>query len=307
MIERILLPLDGSPLAERALPYAMRIASATGARLILMHGIVPPVIPRQPDFDVGMFARKLGEGQVVIPFASATGIEIDAVTHDVYVDKVAEGICETIVEQGADLVVMSTHGHSGFGRWLYGSVADQVLHRATVPIVLVPATTDHAWPDGAAFRILIPLDGSGFAEEVLEPVGRLATALEAELVLVGASGPLEYAYAEGVPFVRAGFDAALRETRDYLEGVAARVRATGQRVTVDAETGRAGTVIEGITKRRHIDLIAMATHGRSGVARLALGSVATELLHRSTVPLLVWRPAPLRHAEPAANASTSAP
>jgi len=306
MVERILLPLDGSPFGERALPYALRLASATGARLILMHGHAPLVIAKEPDFDVQAFARRLRDGQVVVPYTATAGIEIEAVTHDVYMDKVADGICETIVAQGADLVVMSTHGHGGLGRWLYGSVADQVIRQSPVPLVLVPVTCDHIWERSAALRIMVPLDGSTFAEEVLDPVGKLASALKAELLLVGAAGPLEYGYADGVPFTRSGFDAALKETNEYLEGVAARLRAAGQRVTVDAQTGQAGPVIDGIARRRHVDLIAMATHGRSGMARAALGSVATEMLHRSTVPLLLWHPVALRQTSEPMAASASA-
>ena len=306
MVERILLPLDGSPFGERALPYALRLASATGARLILMHGHAPLVIAKEPDFDVQAFARRLRDGQVVVPYTATAGIEIEAVPHDVYMDKVAEGICETIVAQGADLVVMSTHGHGGLRRWLYGSVADQVIRQSPVPLVLVPVTCDHVWEEAATLRILVPLDGSAFAEEVLDPVGKLASALKAELLLVGAAGPLEYGYADGVPFTRSGFDAALKETNEYLEGVAARLRAAGQRVTVDAQTGQAGPVIDGIARRRHVDLIAMATHGRSGMARAALGSVATEMLHRSTVPLLLWHPVALRQTSEPMAASASA-
>lgn len=306
MVERILVPLDGSPFGERALPYALRLASATGARLILMHGHSPLVITSEPDFDVQAFATRLREGHVVVPSTSTTGIEIEAVTHDIYMDKVAEGICETIVEQGADLMVMSTHGYGGLGRWLYGSVADQVIRQSPVPVVLVPVTCDHVWED-TALRILVPLDGSSYAEEVLDPVGKLAAALKAELLLVGAAGPLEYGFAGGLPFAVSGFDAALTETREYLERIAARLRADGHTVTVDAETGQAGTVIDSMARRRHADLIAMATHGRSGIARAALGSVATELLHRSTVPLLLWRPAALRHATQPMTTSASAP
>jgi nucleotide-binding universal stress UspA family protein len=221
-------------------------------------------------------------------------------------NKTAEGICEAIVEQGADLVVMSTHGHGGIGRWLYGSVADQVIRQSPVPILLVPATCDHAWEGTAPLRIMVPLDGSAFGEEVLDPVGKLASTLKAELLLVGASGPLEYAYADGVPYMRGGLDVALRETRDYLESVAFRMRAEGHTVTADAETGRAGPVIDDLARRRHVDLVAMATHGRSGIARAALGSVATEVLHRSRIPVLLWRPTALRHATQPTAASASA-
>jgi len=306
MIAKILVPLDGSPLADRALPYAVRLASATGARLILMHGAVPPVIPKAPDFDVRVFAQRLRTGQILVPFTNASEIEIDAVAHDIFDDKVAEGICETIVETGAGLVMMSTHAHTGLGRWIHGGVADQLLCQSPVPVVLIPPTCAQVWPDDCSLRILVPLDGSRFAGEILEPVATLAATLKAELLLVGASGPLEQGYADGIGSIRSGFGAALRETRDYLDEVAARLRATGQSVTVDAEVGRPRAIIESISRRRHVDLIAMATHGRTGVARVALGSVASDLLHGTTVPLLLWRPAELRHAEQPAPLSTSA-
>jgi nucleotide-binding universal stress UspA family protein len=309
MIERILLPLDGSPLSERALPYAVSLASATAARLILMHAAVPPTIPKALPFDVETFARQVRAGQTTVPATALTGIEIDAVTHDIFPDKVAEGISQTVAEQRADLVVMSTHGHSGLGRMLYGSVADQVLCESPVPVVLVPATCENVWPETGPHRILVSLDGSRFAEEVLEPVGTLAAAMQAELVLVGATGPLEHSFAESPAGTQAGFDAAIRETREYLEGVASRLRAAGLTVSVEAETGRAGPVIDGITRRRHVHLIAMATHGRSGIARMTLGSVASEVLQRTTVPLFLWRPTGVRHApdRAATSAATSTP
>lgn len=306
MIERILLPLDGSSFAERALPYALRLASATGARLILMHAVVPPAIPRAPSFDVEQFAQRLRDEQVRVPFASSQGIAIDSITHDIFADQVAEGICEAIREQGADLMVMATHAHGALGRWLHGGVADQLLAQSPVPVVLIPPSCDRVWLDDSPLRILVPLDGSRFAEEMLEPVAQLATTMNAALLLVGASGPLESAYADGIPSIRTGFGAALHETHDYLDQVAAGLRAAGQTVMVDAEVGRPRAIIESIGRRRHVDLIAMATHWRTGVSRLALGSVASDLLHDSTVPLFLWRPAGARHAEEPTSVSTTA-
>ena len=305
MIERILLPLDGAPLAERALPYAMRLASATGARLILMHATVPTTTPSTPDFDVEGFARQLRGGQSMTPPTSMP-VQIDAVTREVLASRIAEGICETVVEQAADLVVMATHADSGLGRWLHGSVADQVLCQSPVPVVLIPPACERTWPDDGTLRILVPLDGSRLAEEMLEPVGTLGAALKTDLVLVGAASPLGPTYGEGVSTGQAGFGAVLQETHEYLDGVAARLRAAGRTVTVDAEVGQPRVVVESISRRRQVDLIAMTTHGRTGMARLALGSVAYELLRSSTVPLMVWRPSALRHAEESASATVSA-
>jgi nucleotide-binding universal stress UspA family protein len=305
MIQTILVPLDGSSLAERALPYGTRLASALGARLIVMHGRLPRETGSAPDFDVRAVARRLREGGTEPP-GTTTALDIEAITHYVYADEVAASICETVAEQGTDLIIMATHGRTGLGRWVYGSVADQVLCQSTVPVLLVTPACDAAWPEGAPRRILVPLDGSRLAEDALEPVCMLATALQASLVLVGASGPLATGYAESVPYARSGFDAAIRETHEYLETIARRLREAGQTVAVDAEVGQPGVVIDGIARRRHVDLIAMATHGRSGAARLALGSVASELLQRSTIPLLVWRPVSLRHAEELVTQASSA-
>jgi nucleotide-binding universal stress UspA family protein len=305
MIARILLPLDGSPLAERALPYGLRLASVLGAKLLLMHGQLPEPTATEPAFDLDGFAAQLRDGRI-LPTASVEGVEIETIIREIRAGRVAESICEAISSRVADLVVMSTHGHSGLGRWLYGSVAEQVLSQSPVPVVLISATADHTWTMDAPFRILVPLDGSRFGEEVLGKLDDVALPMKAELVLVGAAGPLESAYSAAAPTVRAGFDTALQETQAYLESVAGPLRERGYTVAVDAEIGRPGPIVEGVMRRRHIDLIAMATHGRTGIARLALGSVATEMLQRSTVPLLLWRPAALREM-PVRTLTTSAP
>jgi nucleotide-binding universal stress UspA family protein len=304
MIERILLPLDGSLLAERALPYALRLAAASGAKLILMHGL-QPTTPETPPFDLEGCAVSLREGRI-LPMADVAGVKIETALLEVRAGRVAECISEAVAGRAADLVVMSTHGHGGLGRWLYGSVAEQVLAQSPVPVLLVSATADRVWTTATPFRILVPLDGSRFGEEVLEQLDGVAQPLCAEVVLVGAAGPTEAAYHEAAPAVRTGFDTALKETQAYLESVADRLRARGYTVAVDAEIGQPGPVVDGIMRRRHIDLVAMATHGRTGIARLALGSVATELLQRAPVPLLLWRPAALREI-PTRSLTTSVP
>ncbi len=290
MTRTVLLPLDGSSLAERALPYAAHLASVSGARLVMMHGQPPVAAPGAPQFDVQAFAQLVREEQAVGALSDPRRIQIDAVTSTVYTDKTAEGICATARELGADAIVMSTHGKSGPGRWLYGTIADQVLRQATVPVILVSALCDHQWTGQAPFRILVPLDGSTFAEEVIAPVSDLARTLDAELHLIGAVSNHGETHAEGLSSLQSGTDAEIRAMHDYLDRVAARLRADGRTVHVDVEAGIAPTIIDEATRRRHIDLVAMATHGRSGVARLALGSVASQTLQRTTVPMFLVRP-----------------
>jgi nucleotide-binding universal stress UspA family protein len=229
---------------------------------------------------------------------------VEAVICDVYTDRVAEAICESAAEQQADLIVMSTHGHGSSGRSIYGSVADQVVSQSPIPIVLVPTMTPRPWPAQAPLRILVPLDGSRFAEEVLGPVVDLAAATRADLLLIGAVDPGSSLYSGGVPPMESTSEAELHDMRAYLAGVADRLRESGLRVRTDAEVGPAAAVIDGAAQRRHIDLVAMATHGRSGVARLTLGSVASATLQRSGVPLFLVRPAALRPIVTSVRVST---
>lgn len=289
MFKNMLLPHDGSSVSERAVPFALHLASAIGARLILMHGRVPLATPRAPDFDVEGFAMSLRESEAVGAIGVPRRVQIDAVAPDVPTDGVPEGICATATEQQADLIVMSTHGHGRSGHSLYGSVAERVLCQSPVPVVLVPASTRHAWLAQPTFRILVPLDGSRFAEEVLGPIEDLAAALKAELFLVGAVEALASPSMERDPLSASAYERELGEMRQYLDGVADRLRESGIVVRTEVEVGRAASVIDGIAQRRHIDLIAMATHGRRGLNRLLVGSVADKVLRGTIAPLLLYR------------------
>jgi nucleotide-binding universal stress UspA family protein len=236
------------------------------------------------------FVRALRESGRFGALAGPRPIEVSAIARAAYPETVADEICATGESQGVGIIVMSTHGRSGLGRWLYGSIADQVLRKAHVPVLLISAACDHPWPERGPLRILVPLDGSDLAEAVLGSASDLAALLQAKLVLVSAVGPREYPPNDGVLVVRFGLDSELRETREYLKGVAKRLRGSGASVEAIAEVGRAGRVIDAIARERKVDLIAMTTHGRSGLARLTLGSVATETLQRTAVPLLLTRP-----------------
>jgi nucleotide-binding universal stress UspA family protein len=195
--------------------------------------------------------------------------------------------------------VLATHGRSGLGRWLYGSVADHVLRHAPVPVLLISAGCAPAWPESGPGRILVPLDGSALAEAALAPAAALAGILRARLLLLRAVVPpvaTETAYATGHPYATgqpyAYWDPAeaLEATRSYLEPLAGGLRERGLTVDVEAAEGPPAAAIASSAWERGAGLIAMATHGRSGVGRLVLGSVATTTLHLAAVPLLLVRP-----------------
>jgi nucleotide-binding universal stress UspA family protein len=218
-------------------------------------------------------------------------------------------ILDTARDRGVDLIVMSTHGWGGLERWLYGSVADQVLRRAHVPVLLVPAACAVPWPAGGAPRVVVPLDGSAFAEEAVAPATDLARALGADLLLVRVvdsrrDGPGSRGRDAGPPAATAA--AAVAEAREYLERMARSLRAAGQTAEVRVMVGASPpAAIVAAAREAGGAMIAMTTHGRGGLARLALGSVATETLQLADVPLLLVRPEAMRSAQ--APASTGSP
>jgi nucleotide-binding universal stress UspA family protein len=199
-----------------------------------------------------------------------------------------------IIDAGRDfdLIAMATHGRSGIGRWVYGSVADKVLHGASVPVLLVrarPAATAGAVPPR---RILLPLDGSELAEQALPLALALAERAGAELILaqsiasaaMALANPYGYGVgaAELLEHVQAGAQA-------YLEDVGQRLADGRLTVRTEVRLEPAAEAILDVASEKQADLIVMSTHGRSGVGRWVLGSVADRVLRGTTVPVLLVR------------------
>ncbi len=312
MRKTIVVPLDGSSLAARAVPYATRLARGTGGRLVFVQATLAPPLPGQSEREARAAATRRAEIELnaVVDRLRAEGLTAEA---RVYHEDAPTAILDAAAQDGADLIVMSTHGRSGLGRWVYGSVADRVLRAATIPMLLVPAACTGSWPADRPLRILVPLDGSPLAEAALGPAAELARTLGAELLLLQV---LEYplpAVADGGTYMPPwDQDADLAAARQYLEAIADGLRATGQRVAVLAvaappsPVAQAVTTIAAVIQDEHVDAIAMGTHGRGGLARLVMGSVATGVLQHATVPVLVVRPAatPARDAQTAAQSAT---
>lgn len=304
MLENILVPLDGSPLADRALPYAAALARASGGRLILLQAV---------DNTLGLGRRPTDEPdpRTRLEATAATlreaGMTAEPRLCHLYLEEVGPAIVRTARELAVELIVMSTHGRSGIGRWVYGSVADAVLREAGVPVLLIPAACQRPWPTDRKPRILVPLDGSDLAIEVLGPAAELANLLDADLMLLQAISPAPYV--EGYYYVETDLDQQMADVRAALETTAERLRTAGRRVEVRTALGYPITVITETAKEEGIDLIAMATHGRGGLARLVMGSVATGTLQRAGLPVLLVRPAalPLAMSEPVAPEASAIP
>jgi nucleotide-binding universal stress UspA family protein len=282
--KHILVPLDGSPLAERTLPYAQSIAAAGPGSLVLLR-VIPPVEDHHAADRTtvaeaeGYLADVAGR---LAPLATETAV-VEGDPTQVIRDEVAQ--------RGIDLVAMSTHGRSGIGRWIYGSVADAVLRHAPVPVLLVSATAQVArWPSDRPLRILLTLDYSAVSEAVLEPAGALADTLKAELILLSVTPLLTSPDPYGGAFLAYDPEQDRAERRQYLEGIAVKQRAAGRTVKVCDAFGLIDSSILDVARSEGVDLIAMATHGSGGVTRLMMGSVASSIVQRATVPLLVIRP-----------------
>jgi nucleotide-binding universal stress UspA family protein len=209
--------------------------------------------------------------------------------------------------RAADLIALAPRAHPGLGRWLYGDTTEHVLRHASAPVLLVPETCTHTWEapgagappsegaaEGPRRRVLVPLDGSEAALAALDPAGagNLAAALAAEVLLlhVVAPGPSWPPFgSRGGGSGGAADDPAA--ARGQLEDSVVVLRDRGLSAQSLLESGPPAPTIARVAAEQGVDAIAMATHGRTGLARLVMGSVADETLRRSPVPVLLVRPA----------------
>ncbi len=292
----ILTPLDGSARSEMALPLAARLALKTQAQLVLVQAIGEPdphaADPVQAQFH-DIAEAKAYLDNVAKPLA-AQGI---LVTRSVVSHDAARGILEEIGTHNADIIVMTTRGRSGPGRWLFGSVAEAVLARSPVPIWLVRADGDAAASifDQPA-RILVPLDGSRMSEAALPIAKTLAYTLNASLTLLHVVIPstltTDLALSQGEPGVSGPLYGEF-EAKMYLEDWVERLRIEGIHATNAVRNGSPAKEILAESEAAGAGLIVMATHGRTGVKRVIMGSVAMHVLGHGKLPLVVIRPAAL--------------
>lgn len=307
MTEHLFVPLDGSRVAETALPHAAALAQLLGARVTLARVPESMVVPAASG---GVWATKIVESgeareRAVAELSAVAardifeGIAVDWVAPDY---PVAQGLLQAIDECGADLVVMTSHGRSAAGRWVFGSVAQKLLRGASAPVYVVRAPEEaFVDPDGFAIPaapsfkvVVVPLDGSDHAEKALDPASELVQASGGELRLVTV--PTVPGYLKIVPETAGAIPEALLEraakAENYLEELISGLAQRGIRVEGDVEVLFAGAVTDGIleyAESRNAELIVMTTHGRGGVGRWLLGSVAEKLLGASPMPVLVVR------------------
>jgi nucleotide-binding universal stress UspA family protein len=304
--QTILVPLDGSPLAERAIAPAMRIARAMAkvsadapgepVRLVLLRAVSPTVLVAADPMlyeELGRMSQEealsylhstrdtLEAGDVVVDVQVVNGAPADAIVH----------YSET---HDVDLIVISSHGRTGGSRWVYGSVAEKVLHHAPCAVAVIRSQAEVEMFEKRT--ILVPLDGSPLAERALEPALAIAQGVGCDIMLARF-----LTSAEPVP---EGLATPDRSYEEYLATAAEMERAEAetylQHVYASLPTGHAffdvivgkGDVADALVDyaaRHHVDLIVMSSHGRSGVSRWLYGSVAEKVLRGAHCATLIVR------------------
>ena len=305
---KILVPLDGSDLAERALPLAQLVAGAMSIPMELAEAfdVLPPAVHNRSSrmaLDL-MLAEQQRRSQRYLSEVrerlQPTEYPLTTVTLPGWPD---QAIAEWARQDPDALVVMTTHGRGGLARWALGSVADRVLHTVPNAVLIVRANDTEAVPAG--FRtVLVPVDGSNLAEMALEHAVSLAMALEAKVALIRTTHTARHyrsriagsAVASGYSpdrFVNELMRDDADEVSNYLTQVQNRLVAEhGENSRADILHLRHDSPAQAIIEHAETQptLIVMTSHGRGGVGRLILGSVADRVVRHSNAPVLVIRP-----------------
>lgn len=318
MFKRILVPLDGSMRAERALKVAARIARAAEGSIVLLQVVtapndyatslygpylVQPVIPTEEVVE-RREARAKAYIESVSQSETLAGVNVET---RIVVGAAVQAIDDVAREEDADLIVLCSHGDTGFKRWVLGSVAQGLTRTCHVPVLVLHeegTVPDSAFPDPVrplrSIVAEVALDGSEFAEAAILPAAKLVAALAAPvqgaLVLTRVVPPSPQGHA---PDTR---ELALHEAKTYLQqvcqkyaGVARQYNlslrsaiSTGKEVAgILIRSAEQGDTLEGNRLAGGCDLIAITTHGRGGLQRLAQGSVTERVLGATRLPLLV--------------------
>jgi nucleotide-binding universal stress UspA family protein len=297
----LLVPVDGSPFGEHALPLALGIARRAGADIRVVHVHLPlePIIlreriqhhsgldawlrRRQQEYLDGLIRRLARVTTVPVRPIFMEGCEITA-------------SLEAAARSGADLIVMASHGRGPLARLWCGNIADGLMRRLSIPLLLVrgyEAPADLAG-DPLMRHVLVPLDGSELAERVLEPAVALGTLMGADHTLLHVA-PLvtDSSVGYGGGSRRPPGSRRQAEMWTYLRRVAdrpgARTLRVHPRVVLDEQPTAASNLR--YARAHDVDLIALATRGRGGLSRLLRGGVADRVARGASVPVLVFRPA----------------
>jgi nucleotide-binding universal stress UspA family protein len=282
LLNRVLVPLDGSIHAEAILSQLRRILLPHESHLILLHATSPA--PWLGHEDEQKYLRRVAFQLTNNGYPTTPVLRTGSA---------AEAILETALSERASLIALTTHGRTGAARWVLGSVAERVLQASPIPVLVArsfPSTVCRGKLESQPIRnFLVPLDGSRHSLGALEPVLNLARTVDAHVTLLHVTEPSPYDGRWDSP------DETLKEADQFLRAACIPAR-------VEHRKGDPAEVILKTAEEEGIDLVAMTSHGRTGPSRWIFGSVAAKVLRAAPVPLLVVRrAAPEKIARSAEN------
>jgi nucleotide-binding universal stress UspA family protein len=303
MFLKILVPLDGSEVAECVLPHVQALASGSNNAVVsFIYVVAPldtPMIDTKYKNKIEAEAKKAA-GDYLKKLISRSGLKEKA-TANVVIGKVADTIADYAYKNKLDLIVMATHGRSGVSRWFYGSVADKVVHEAKTPVWLVKADSCHkaSYALNRKLRILIPLDGSEVAESVLKQLREINKQFpknKQDIILtrvceifsppVGYPPPLSMSWEESLAYEK---KRCMAICQDYLSRIQDKLTASGIKTRTEVPEGNPAEVLIDYINKNSIDLVILSTHGRTGFSKWAFGSIAEKVLKGSESPVLLIR------------------
>ena len=291
----LLVPLDGSRLAEAVLPAVEAVAVRFGARVLLMHVLEerpPATIHGEPHLMDAQEAEDYLAG--VAERLRAAGATVETHVHAAREGDVPRSIVEHTEEYAPDLVVLCSHGTGGLRGLLFGGIAQQALQRMTRPILLMPSVEAPGALSFEPHRVLVPLDREHAPHESLAAAVGMAKAFGSELHLVAVAATMKTLPGEraatGVLLpstMRAILEMDRDETETYLHALADEARDHGITVTTEVPAGQVVPTVLEQAARVQADLIVMASHARAGLSALLSGSTASRITARVSCPLLL--------------------
>jgi nucleotide-binding universal stress UspA family protein len=294
--KKILVPLDSSELAEEALPYAEELAARLASEVTLLYvGKSTEDSQRQMLKDYLKKAVETTRNGIEqnLNKQATTGIKVESV---VLIGNPAEQIVDYTNEKDIGLIVMATHGRSGITRWALGSVTDKVMQATKKPMVLIraKATRPDVRAKGMLKKILVCLDGSTESETVLPYIEELGSKLKAEIVLLQVVPWAYHIYAteEGashISYTDEEMEPLKASANNYLGKMGKLIENKKITVSCELRIGNEAEEIIKLTSEVNANMVAMSTHGRSGVGRWIFGSIADKIIRQGTIPILLVR------------------
>jgi nucleotide-binding universal stress UspA family protein len=287
MWQKILVPLDGSELAELALPYAQELAGAFNSELILLY--VSEAAEKEY-----LHMHQLYLEEIAMPMKKA----VERVSPVVISGRLAEAIVKYTKKNDIGLIVMASHGHSGIIPWTKGGIAGKVIRTTGVPLLLIKETKRRrqAKAKRLVSRILLCLDGSRAGEAAIVLVKELKSRLGAEVILlevvpegrhVHTVGGLDY-----ILYPEPEIGTFKAEAKEYLDKVYKRLQGGKGELKIEIRLGDVSREILKLARKERASLIAISSHGHSGMTKWVFGSTAQKIMEDSSIPVLVVRAAP---------------